>query len=181
VTGGALHKGLAAALALLACAAMTGCSQGSGARTDLTLNDASTTTAAHVDAVIARIDPASIERIDKVTSESSGCRGNDVDPEQCVQQWTNQRYVWFVGSVSPLGGLDVLDELVASHVADGWTAGRETHEGDGRRVQLFAPDAGDDAGYGVELAGGGENGGLTSLSISAVSPCFEVAEGESWN
>ncbi|POH71206.1 hypothetical protein C3B59_00950 [Cryobacterium zongtaii] len=102
-----------------------------------------------------------------------------MDPEQRVQQWTNQRYVWFVGSVSPLGGLDVLDELVAAQVADGWTAGRETTGGDGRRVQLFAPDAGDDVGYGVELAGGGENGGLTSLNISAVSPCFEVAEGES--
>ncbi|POH64602.1 MULTISPECIES: hypothetical protein [Cryobacterium] len=144
----------------------------------MNVNDASKTTAAHVDALIERIDPALIERIDKVTSESSGCRGNDVDPEQRVQQWTNQRYVWFVGSVSPLGGLDVLDELVASQVADGWTAGRETTEGDGRRVQLFASDAGNDAGYGVELAGGGENGGLTSLSISAVSPCFEVAEGE---
>jgi len=151
----------------------------------MTLNDAQQTTAAHMDALIARIDPALIERIDKVRSASSGCRGNDVDPEQRVRQWENRQYVWFVASVSPLGGLDVLDELVTAQVADGWTLARDRPDGDGRRVQLFAPDsdadAGEDdndAGYGVNIVGGGEVGGLTSLNISAASPCFEVAAGE---
>ena len=48
----------------------------------MTLNDAQQTTSAQVNALIARIDPALIERIDKARSASSGCRGNDVDPEQ---------------------------------------------------------------------------------------------------
>lgn len=147
----------------------------------MTLNDAQQTTAAHIDALIARIDPALIERIDKVTNESSGCRGEDVDPEQRVRQWANRQYVWFVEGVSPLGGLDVLDELVTQQIADGWTLTRDQPEGEARRVQLFSPDSGEDdteAGYGVNIGGGGEVGGLTSLNISAVSPCFEVAEGE---
>ena len=147
----------------------------------MTLNDAQQTTAAHMDALIARIDPALIERIDKVRSDSSGCRGDDVDPEQRVQQWENRQYVWFVASVSPLGGLDVLDELVTQQVADGWTLTRDQPEGEARRVQLFSPDSGEEdsePGYGVNIGGGGEVGGLTSLNISAVSPCFEVAEGE---
>ena len=148
----------------------------------MTLNDAQQTTAAHMDALIARIDPALIERIDKVRSDSSGCRGDDVDPEQRVQQWENRQYVWFVASVSPLGGLDVLDELVTQQVADGWTLTRDQPEGEARRVQLFSTDSGEDdteAGYGVNIGGGGEVGGLTSLNISVVSPCLEVVAGES--
>jgi len=148
----------------------------------MTLNDAQQTTAAHMDALIARIDPALIERIDKVRSDSSGCRGDDVDPEQRVQQWENRQYVWFVASVRPLGGLDVLDELVTQQVADGWTLTRDQPEGEARRVQLFSPDSGEDdteAGYGVNIGGGGEVGGLTSLNISVVSPCLEVVAGES--
>ncbi|POH64603.1 MULTISPECIES: hypothetical protein [Cryobacterium] len=177
MTDGLMPKGLAAALALLALAAVAGCSQPSGARTDLTLNDAQQTTAAHVEDLIARIDPASIERIDNVTSESSGCRGIDVDPEQRVRMWETRRYVWFVEGVSPLGGLDVLDELVTAQVADGWTLAGDRPDGDGRRVQLLAPDQDDnEVGYGVNIVGGGEVGGLTSLNISAESPCFEASE-----
>jgi hypothetical protein len=175
---------LATALTLLVCAVLTGCSQGTGSRTDMTLTDAQQTTAEHMDALAARIDPAMIERIDKVTDDSSGCRGNDVDPEQRVRYWENRQYVWFVEGVSPLDGLDALDDLVTQHASDGWSVARDQPEGEARRVQLFAPDSGEDvtgAGYGLNIGGGGEVGGLTSLNISAVSPCFEVAEGESWD
>jgi hypothetical protein len=174
---------LATALTLLVCAVLTGCSQGTGSRTDMTLTDAQQTTAEHMDALVARIDPELIGRIDKVTDESFGCRGNDVDPEQRVQQWENRQYVWFIEGMSPLDGRDVLDDLVTQQVADGWSVARDEPEGDGRRVLLLAPDSGQDdseLGYGVDIVDGGNIGGLASLNISAVSPCFEVAEGESW-
>ena len=176
---------VAASVMLVAVLATAGCAEGTGARTDMTFDDAQQTTAVHMEELIARIDPVLIERIDEVRSESSGCSGLDVDPEQRVRYWETRRYIWFVASVSPLGGLDVLDELVTAQVADGWTLARDRPDGDGRRVQLFAPDLGadageddTDAGYGVNIVGGGEVGGLTSLNISAASPCFEVAAGE---
>ena len=182
MTGGILPKGLAAALALLAFGALAGCSQRSGASPDLTLSDAQQTTAADVDALIARIDPALIERIDDRTNESTSCNGPDVDPEQRVRQWENRRSVWFVDSVRPLNGLEVLVGLVTAHVGDGWRLARDELEDDGkaRRVQLFSPEAdrNEEGVYGIDIVGGNEVGGRTSLNISAVSPCFEVAEGE---
>jgi hypothetical protein len=175
-----------ASVLLVGALVLSGCSQGTESRTDMTLNDAQRTTVEHMEALIARIDPALIGRIDKATDDSSGCRGNDVDPEQRVRQWQNRRSVWFVDSVRPLDGLTVLDKLVAGQVDDGWTLARDGFEEDGtvRRVQLASPELDGNAagtGFRVSIAGGSEVGGLTSLNISAVSPCFEVAEGESWD
>ncbi len=172
-------------LLLVAALAMTGCSQETGASTNMTLDEAEEITTSDVEALIAIIDPALIERIDDRTNESTSCNGPDVDPEQRVRQWENRRSIWFVDSVRPLNGLEALDELVKARVGDGWTLARDTLEDDGkvRRVQLFSPEAGgnEEGVYGINIAGGNEVGGLTSLNISAVSPCFEVAEGESWN
>lgn len=162
---------------------LAGC-QSAGVEADITLDDAEMTTTSQVDAMIARIDPALIERIDKVTNESSGCRGEDVDPEQRVRQWENRRFVVFVESVQPAGGLEILDELVTAQVGDGWYLSRDRPERDGtvRRVQLFSPVvAGNESDgiYGINIAGGGDAAGPISLNISGVSPCFEVPEGES--
>ncbi|POH71204.1 hypothetical protein C3B59_00940 [Cryobacterium zongtaii] len=162
---------------------LTGC-QHEGARIVLTLDDAATTTTADMEVLIARIDPALIERIDDRTNESTSCNGPDVDPEQRVRQWENRRSIWFVDSMRPLDGLEVLDELVKARVDDGWTLARDSLEDDGkvRRVQLFSPEAdgNQESVYGINIAGGNEVGGRTSLNVSAVSPCFEVAQGESW-
>jgi hypothetical protein len=171
---------------IIAALAMTGCSQDTRADTNMTLSEAEQITTSEVDGLIARIDPALIERIDDWTNESSGCEGLDVDPEQRVRQWQNRRSVWFVDSVGPLDGLTVLDKLVAAQVDDGWTLARDGFEEDGtvRRVQLASPELDGNAagiGFRVSIAGGSEVGGLTSLNISAVSACFEVAEGESWD
>jgi hypothetical protein len=165
-------------LVLMTALAVTGC-QKTGVRTDMTLDVAEKTTAAQIDALIARIDPALIDRIDAVTDDSFGCRGLDIDPDQLVRQWENRRYVVFVVDVSPLEGLALLDDLVTEQVADGWTLARDnTADGDGgRRVQLVATNAvgGDDeVGYGLSVSGGGEVAGQTSLNISATSPCFEA-------
>jgi hypothetical protein len=158
--------------------ALTGCSQGSGATTDMTLDEAEQITTADVDALIARIDPNLIERIDDVTSQSTGCRDIEDDPDQRVRQWENRRYVRFVEGVENPAGLEILDTLVTAQVADGWTLARDMPEKDGtvRRVQLFSPTpAGDEArdAYGLNVSGGGEEGRI-SLNISAVSPCFEA-------
>lgn len=168
-----------ASVMLVATLATTGCTQGTGARTDMTLDEAQKTTSAHMDALTAQIDPVLIESIDQVRDASIGCHESDVDPEQLVRQWVNRRYVWFLEEVSPLGGLDVLDELVTAHIADGWKVTRDKPDGDGRRVLMYAPDSdGHQSDYGIEIGGGGggEAGRLTSLNIMSFSPCFEASE-----
>ena len=147
----------------------------------MTLDNAEKTTTAQVEALIARIDPALVDRIDEVTNDSRGCRGVDVDPDQRVRQWENRRNVWLVESVSAPAGLDVLDELVTAQVADGWTVTRDrpSESGDGRRVQLTASEtvgAGDEAGYGLSISAASDDAGPTVINVNAGSPCFEVPE-----
>jgi len=177
VTGGVLLKGLAAALALLACAALTGCSQGSGAITDLTVVGARTTIADQMETLIARIDPASIERIDDVTNDSFGCPDHGVGPDQRVRQWEIVQVVWLFEGV---GKLDVFEEMLASRIDEGWTVASDiANDGEGRPVRLHDPVSGTSEkrpGYVMTLGVGPEDNGQTAITISTDSPCFEVPE-----
>ena len=177
MTVGLLPKGLAAALALLACAALAGCSQGTGARTDLTLNGTRTTTVDQMETLIARIDPASIERIDDVTNDSFGCRDHEVDPDQRVRQWEIVQVVWLIDGV---GKLDVFEEMLSSRIDEGWTVVSDIAiDGDGRRVRLHDPIPGtseERPGYVLTLGVGPGDNGQTAITISTDSPCFEVPE-----
>jgi hypothetical protein len=167
----------AVSLLLVAMLALTGCSQGTGARTDVTLDGAKTTITDQMETLIGRIDPASIERIDDVTNDSFGCRDHGDDPDQRVRQWEIVQVVWLIEGV---GKLDVFEEMLSSRIDEGWTVASDVAvDGDGRRVRLHDPVPGSSEerpGYLLTLGVGPEDNGQRAITVSTDSPCFEVTE-----
>lgn len=153
---------------------LTGCGEGGNTVSGMTLAEAEaeSTTTEIVDAVIASVDPASVERVDDVTNESLSCRGTDIDPDGSVRAWENLRYVWLREG---LDKFETLDALVTAAVDDGWELAREPDASDdeGRWVQLRQA-SGDREGYGLRFTSGAEDDGQNVVYVASDSPCFEA-------
>ena len=115
-----LHTGrlLAATALLVGTLLLSGCAGGRAQPQATPKQAEETSTTSTVDAVIAAIDPALIDHVDRVMNASVDCLGADGTPQASMRAWQNMRYVWLVKGTEPL---DVVDALVKTNEKDGWT------------------------------------------------------------